>query len=161
LKVLTAIADKFNYNIDVNTLEAFMPTAAQEESMRNLCEMMGYDMKYYQSAITEIAMNFIGDKSIFTTNGITDLTLPMFSSITNAEKDINYVTLESKNFSPDLTSQNILCIEGQHVLCSTINNNIVTIDLLDDNNRFYLPETQIAENGIFVYSIKDGVKSTR
>ena len=161
LKVLTAIADKLNYNIDVNTLEAFMPTAAQEESMRNLCEMMGYDMKYYQSAITEIAMNFIGDKSIFATNGITDLTLPMFSSITNAEKDINYVTLEAKNFSPDLTSQNIMCIEGQHVLCSTINNDIVTIDLLDDNNRFYLPETQIAENGIFVYSIKDGVKSTR
>ena len=161
LKVLTAIADKLNYNIDINTLEAFMPTAAQEESMRNLCEMMGYNMKYYQSAVTEIVMNFVGDKAIFTDNGISDLTLPMFSSITNAEKDINYVTLEAKNFSTDLNSQNILCIEGQHVLCETINNNIVTIELLDDNNRFYLPETQIAENGIFVYSIKDGVKSTK
>lgn len=160
LKVLTAIADKLNYNIDVNTLEAFMPTAAQEESMRNLCEMMGYNMKYYQSAMTEIVMNFVGDKSLFTDKR-PSITLPMFSSITNAEKDVNYVTLEAKNFSADLTSQNILCIEGQHVLCETINNNIVTIELLDDNNRFYLPETQIAENGIFVYSIKDGIKSDR
>ena len=30
LKVLTAVADKLNYNIDSNTLEAFMPSAAQE-----------------------------------------------------------------------------------------------------------------------------------
>ena len=29
LKVLTAIADKLNYNIDANTREAFMPSAAQ------------------------------------------------------------------------------------------------------------------------------------
>ena len=48
LKVLTAVADKLNYTIDVNTLEAFMPSAAQEESMRKLTEMMGYNMKYYQ-----------------------------------------------------------------------------------------------------------------
>ena len=37
LKVLTAVADKLNYTIDANTLEAFMPSAAQEESMRKLC----------------------------------------------------------------------------------------------------------------------------
>ena len=36
-------------NIDKNILEAFMPTAAQEESMRKLCEMMGYNMKYATS----------------------------------------------------------------------------------------------------------------
>ena len=41
LKVLTAIADKLNYNIDKNILEAFMPSAAQEESMRKLCSMLG------------------------------------------------------------------------------------------------------------------------
>ena len=36
LKVLTAIADKLNYSIDANTIEAFMPSAAQEASMRKL-----------------------------------------------------------------------------------------------------------------------------
>jgi hypothetical protein len=30
LKMLTAVADKLNYNIDKNTLEAFMPSASQE-----------------------------------------------------------------------------------------------------------------------------------
>ena len=56
LKVLTAIADKLNYTIDKNTLEAFMPSAAQEESMRKLCAMLGYSMKYYQSAETTVTM---------------------------------------------------------------------------------------------------------
>ena len=58
LKVLTAVADKLNYNIDANTLEAFMPSAAQEESMRKLTEMLGYDMKYYQSATTEVKITY-------------------------------------------------------------------------------------------------------
>ena len=47
LKVLTAVADKLNYTINTNTLECFMPSAAQEESMRKLCDMLGYNMKYY------------------------------------------------------------------------------------------------------------------
>ena len=60
LKVLTAIADKLNYNIDKNILEAFMPSAAQEESMRKLCEMMGYNIKYYQSAVTKVRFTYTG-----------------------------------------------------------------------------------------------------
>jgi hypothetical protein len=34
LKVATALADKINYAVDANTLEAFMPSCAQEASMR-------------------------------------------------------------------------------------------------------------------------------
>lgn len=56
LKVLTAVGDKLNYTIDKNTLEAFMPSAAQEESMRKLCNMLGYSMKYYQSAETTVTI---------------------------------------------------------------------------------------------------------
>ena len=160
LKVLTAIADKINYNIDVNTLEAFMPSAAQTESMRNLCEMMGYNIKYYQSASTEINIKYVGDeKTQF--EEINEITLPMFTTVSNQEKDVNYVTLEAKNFSADNKSQTVVVMEGQHVQCETINNNVITIDMLDDNNRFYLPENQIAENGIFIYRISDGVKSGR
>ena len=61
LKVLTAIADKLNYNIDKNILEAFMPTAAQEDSMRRLCDMLGYNIKYYQSAVTPVTIRYSGN----------------------------------------------------------------------------------------------------
>ena len=58
LKALTGIADKLNYNIDKNILEAFMPTAAQEDSMRKLCDMLGYNMKYYRSAVTDVTIKY-------------------------------------------------------------------------------------------------------
>jgi hypothetical protein len=138
-----------------------MPSAAQMESMRNLCEMMGYNIKYYQSAATEVNIKLNSDAKAKFTDGINEITLPMFSVISNQEKDINYVTLEAKNFSATNTTQTIPVMEGQHVQCETINNNVVTIDMLDDNNRFYLPEHQIAENGIFIYRINDGIRSER
>ena len=58
LKVLTAVADKLNYNIDKNTLEAFLPSATQQESMRKICSMMGYNVKYYTSATTNVTITY-------------------------------------------------------------------------------------------------------
>ena len=36
---------------------------------------------------------------------------------------------------------------------SMLDNNVITLNQLTSNNRFYFPEVQIAENGIFVYSV--------
>ena len=156
LKVLTGIADKLNYNIDKNILEAFMPTAAQMESMRKLCELVGYDIKYYQSAETKVRISYTGN----TTDEEeklppTGLQLPKFTTITNADKDITFVTTNA--IPVYITNDNpwveVSCIEGQISKCESINeNNLITLAQLDDNYRYYLPEIQIAENGIFVYN---------
>lgn len=162
LKALAGIADKLNYNIDKNTLEAFMPTAAQEDSMRKLCSMLGYNIKYYQSAKTKISIKYHNsdpseEEAELLANG---LLLPKFSVITNNDQDISYVTLNPKPIyitaeSPTITD--LECIEGQIVKCEGVNdNNIITANQISEDNRFYLPETQIAENGIFVYNIYDG-----
>lgn len=156
LKVLTGIADKLNYNIDKNILEAFMPTAAQMESMRKLCELVGYDIKYYQSAETKVRIKYTGN-----TNDeeerlpATGLQLPKFTTITNADKDITFVT--TNEIPVFITNDNpgveVSCIEGQISQCESINeNNLITLTQLDDEYRYYLPEIQIAENGIFVYN---------
>ncbi len=161
LKVLTGIADKLNYNIDKNILEAYMPTAAQMESMRKLCELVGYDIKYYQSAETKARISYIGN-----TTDLTDdnkerlpepggLAIPKFTTLTNADKDITFVTTNTvplliTNITPWVE---VPCIEGQISQCESTNEyNLITLAQLDDNNRYYLPETQIAENGIFVYN---------
>ena len=156
LKVLTAIADKLDYNIDKNILEAFMPSAAQEESMRKLCDMLGYNIKYYQSATTTVTMSYVNtDKDLPIEHG---LTIPQFLTITNADKDINYIVInESKLISNDNKTITLDCIEGQIVACESDNDNIISMAQMDDNNRYYLPETQIAENGIFIYKVNDGV----
>ena len=81
LKVLTAIADKLNFEVDANTLEAFMPSAAQEESMRKLTEMMGYNMKYYQSATTNVQITYnTYDHTEIPADG-TEVTIDKFTNI--------------------------------------------------------------------------------
>ena len=162
LKVLAGIADKLNYNIDKNILEAYMPTAAQMESMRKLCEMVGYDIKYYQSAETTARINYTGnttDKDSDEYLPDTGLAIPKFTTLTNADKDITFVTT---NTAPLLITNlvpwvEVPCIEGQISKCESTNEyNLITLAQLDSNNRYYLPEVQIAENGIFVYNAISG-----
>lgn len=163
LKVLTAVADKLNYNIDKNILEAFMPSAAQRESMMKLCAMMGYNMKYYQSAETKVHIAYNGVDTDGNTISLPDdgLVLPKFTNITDTDKKINYVTMNAVHFiqDPNVDEANagletdVSVCEGQYVQCETDNNNLITLQDLDDENRYYLPETMIAENGIFIDSI--------
>ena len=156
LKALTGIADKLNYNIDKNILEAYMPTAAQMESMRKLCELVGYDIKYYQSAETKVRISYTGDVNDEEAEfPVTGLAIPKFTMITNASKDITFVTTNTIDalITKATPWVEVPCIEGQISQCESTNEyNLITLAQLDDNNRYYLPEVQIAENGIFVYN---------
>ena len=161
LKALTGIADKLNYNIDKNILEAFMPTAAQEDSMRKLCDMLGYNMKYYRSAEVDVKIKYHNsdpsDEEAAAMAAPGQL-IPKFTVITNSDKDISYFILDSeqdnKYISSDGAALTVHCMEGQVVKCeSNSDNNIITANQVKENNRFYLPETQIAENGIFIYNV--------
>ena len=100
LKALTGIADKLNYNIDKNTLEAFMPSAAQEDSMRKLCEMLGYNIKYYRSAVTNATIKYHNtDPEDEEYNAISaGLVIPKFTVLVN-NNDISYFTTESRMIS--------------------------------------------------------------
>lgn len=157
LKVLTAIADKLNYNIDKNTLEAFMPSAAQEESMRKLCEMMGYNMKYYRSATTDVLVYFSSTNSakVDYINANNKITLPKFNQFTNIDEDITYTSLEQAVFSKYNQGIEIPCIEGTINYCESDNDGRVTLTNLDDNYRYYFPVTNVAENGIFIYNLTE------
>lgn len=162
LKALAGIADKLNYNIDKNILEAFMPTAAQEDSMRKLCEMLGYNIKYNQSAVTEVTIKYHNnapgkDEEDIMAMG---LQIPKFAVVTNSDQDINYFIIPDADYpapayiSSGDPSKVFRCMEGQLVKCESLNeDNIITANQISEDNRFYLPESQIAENGIFIYNI--------
>lgn len=158
LKALTGIADKLNYNIDKNILEAFMPTAAQEDSMRKLCDMLGYNIKYYRSAKTNVTIKHHSNELSEEEDAELQkgLPIPKFTILTNSDQDINYFTINQTPvfISADTPIQTIECMEGQIVKCESINDNSVILpSQISELNRFYLPETQIAENGIFVYNV--------
>lgn len=157
LKVLTAIADKLNYTIDANTLEAFMPSAAQWESMKKLTDMLGYNMKYYRSATTNVKIAYQSANH----DEIPGVVLiDRYSNIKNVDDTINYVTVNEAYISSDIPTVTVECIEGELVECESDNDNIITMLLIDDNNRYYLPEQMIAENGIFITNVFDGTEAT-
>lgn len=161
LKVLTAITDKLNYNIDKKTLEMFLPTCAEWTSMQRLTEMLGYNMHYYISAETDVTVSIdvnglelSGDES-FPTTGVV---IPQFTAFTDTDGEISFVSTESTIVYAN-QPKNISCLEGQMCQCESDNNNLITLQQLDDQYRYYLPESQIAENGIFIYA-KDTSTST-
>ena len=98
LKLLAFIADKTNYNIDKEALEAFMASATQEDSMRKLCDMMGYDMHYYRSAETKVSFMWTGDY-LSTSVGKAQINIPRFTSITNDAQDVNYILTDPVTLS--------------------------------------------------------------
>ena len=62
LKLLAFLGDKNQYNEDKEILETMMPSCTREDSMRKLCDLRGYEMKYYRSATTPITFMFQGSK---------------------------------------------------------------------------------------------------
>lgn len=150
LKVLTAVADKLNYNIDKNILEAFMPSATQEDAMRKLCDILGYSMKYYRSATTPLTITYSGNVEL---DNDTKIEIPKYTTVTNVDEDIVYCLLNSVTFSDAITTQQVEAIQGTIQDCETNNGKIITLSNIDENNRYYLPESQIAENGIFINSV--------
>ncbi len=160
LKTLTAIADKLNYNIDKNTLEAFMPSATQQESMRKLTEMMGYNMKYYQAAICKVSISY-RDSNETPLSDFGSIYFPRFTNIKNEEEDVNYVTTEYFTLQDGVSSYQVDALEGELVECETDNDNIISLTHLDDNHRYLLPETNVAENGVFICNITDIAGSSR
>ena len=159
LKVLTAVADKLNYNIDKNTLEAFMPSATQEDSMRKLTEMMGYSMQHYRSATGKVTITYKSSNETPITDFTQGIYFPKFINLKNEDEDINYVTLEEFTLQPGQDSREISIIEGEVIECETNTDNLITAIHLDDSNRYFLPEYAIAENGVFITNIKDSTES--
>ncbi len=159
LKALTAIADKLNYNIDKNTLEAFMPSATQTESMRKLTEMMGYPMKHYIAATCDVNVSYNPqDKSKLDSY---EIYFPKYVNLKDIDEEINYVTLEEFTLTDTEPLRQIPAIEGSLVECETNSDNIISMVQLDDNNRYYLPEYNVAENGIFINNVYESNGTTR
>ena len=160
LKALTAIADKLNYNIDKNTLEAFMPSATQVDSMRKLTEMMGYNMQHYRSATGKVLISYKSSNELAIKDFEYGIYFPKFINLKNEDEDVNFVTLEDFTLQSGQDSREVAIIEGELLECEANNDYIINAMHLDDLNRYLLPEYAIAENGIFITNIADSKESS-
>lgn len=157
LKLGAILTDKLNYNIDKNVLECFPLSVTQERNARQLYNQLGYHMKWYEGATTNISMKWIGDNSNFY------VTIPAFTMVSDSDNSITYTlvgpddsstTLEFTPHSQDLKYDGstlvFKAIEGQALQYTLNNSTIIKATDLDSNRRLYFNDYNIAENGIFI-----------
>ena len=152
-KLLAFIGDKLSYNTDKNVLECFMPSCTQEESMRKLCSMMGYNMGYYHAAETYVTFTYTGDE--LKSDGSLYFTLPALSTVVASDDDegITFVLVEDATINTRGTSVTKRALQGNVQELNVGDTNIIQLSNIDDNNRIYLPSLLVAENGIFIKNI--------
>lgn len=155
IKLLAFIGDKNNYNIDKNILEQFMPSVTQDESMRRLCDMMGYNVKYYRSATAQVSFSYEGGDDtldeVLETSG--EFRLKAFDTSFKTEDSVVYTLLEDIEITDEIHIDTKTAIQGELKLLSVDGSDDsakVQVYNLDEENRIYFPDTNVAENGIFI-----------
>lgn len=162
LKLNAMVADKNNYNIDKNILEAFPASVTQEKNARNLFEQLGYSMKWYRSATTGISISWIGEAG----SDDAHFKIPRFTMICNDEGTVIYtltedcyITTTGTMYSEYVSDKSIVttvpAIEGIINEYSVDGNSLITLLNLDENNRLYFDINNVSENGIFINNVKD------
>lgn len=159
IKLIAFLGDKLNYNIDKNALEQFITSATQETSMRELTELLGYNMHYYRSAIASVNFRYLGDMGQTTTGDAQSLKnassfrIKAFDTTFKTEDNISYVLLDDIVVSKDkkYIDRPVRAIQGEEKKFTVTNgNNLVQLYNLDDSNRIYFPDVDVAENGVFI-----------
>ena len=154
LKLWAILADKNNYNIDKNILETFPLSVTQRANAQKLYDMLGYDMHYYKSAVTDITMWYIGN--VLTVMGdpdsekVTELTVPKFTMITDDSGEIIFTLLDETTFSAKASPVVVKAIQGTIHDYEVNGVTDITLDNLDSEYRLFFTESRIAENGIFI-----------
>ena len=159
LKLCAIIADKTNFNTDTAVLETFPISVTQSTNARKLFEQLGYYMKSYISATCTVSMAWsdpIEGSDIY-------YTMPAFSTVADETSSIVYTLIgpaeglsetEFKVGSQRIPQTGEIvafkAIQGVPVTYSVNGNTTITFDMLDSENRIYLPYSDIAENGIFI-----------
>lgn len=156
LKLLAFTADKINYNIDKSALETKLPSATQENSVKKITEMLGYNMSYMQSAVTPVTFMWQSNDlpSLSTDNYDKSVTLKAFETVlTDDNNSVNYTLTEDVKITNRYVEYKANAIEGSIVQAGINSDNILRIENLDSENKFYLNETAVASNGIFVIDV--------
>lgn len=149
LKADAIIADKNNYNIDKNILEVFPQTVTQDINARNIYKQMGYNMPWYRSGTGEQGFKWIGrDLTVGET-----VTIPKFTMFTDAENNYVYTSTEDVTLSGDKLTGTCPIVEGTIVELKVNGSAVIKYDCVDDNNRIYLPDYIVAQNGLFIYNV--------
>ena len=149
IKELALVADKLNYSADKNILEAFPLSVTQEDTSRQLYNLLGYYPRWYRSAVSDIQISWVGDD--YDSNTI--LEFPLFTQITDTDNNYVYTLIENPQINVKTKEiSTFKAIEGRVKRLEINGSSVITLDNLDDENRLYFPDYYVAQNGIFIYN---------
>lgn len=146
LKLNAIIADKCNYNIDKNILECFPLSVTQERNARQLFEQLGYYMHWYIAAKGDISLRWSATKP----DNVDAYTIPKFTTVADDENSTVYTIIEEKPLPLDGSFNAFSALQGVPVNYSINGETLITPQNLDADNRLYLEDMNVAENGIFI-----------
>ena len=155
-KLDAIIADKNNYNIDKNILETAPSSVAQLPDARALFDQLGYTMHWYVGGTTDLSLKFVKPTSEDSEQQElpVQVTLPRFSMVCNDDNSVVFTTTEEVILPTDGTVRAVPVIQGSKVDYTINDQELITIDYLDNENRLYFNDTNVAENGIFIRNDK-------
>lgn len=159
LKLDALIADKLNYAIDKNTLECFPLSVTQLRNARQLYDQLGYRMKWYKSATTQVSVSFNTDEP-----SAAYVAIPAFTMVSDENTSKVYTLIGPSNGSgtAHVGSGRLIfdgsvavfdAIEGIALNYEINGSKDITINNLDSNNRLYFNIADVAENGIYITNI--------
>lgn len=151
LKLDAIIGDKNNYNIDKNILEAFPETLTQEISARNVYKQLAYHMPWYMSGVCNVSMKWNGREL----ESYESVTIPAFTMLTNSDASIVYTLIEAPVFDVEHSVVSARAIQGTVTDVIVDGDRRLTLSNLDENNRIYLDDYNIAENGVFIMNYNE------
>ena len=150
LKLAAIIGDKDNYNIDKNTLELMPASVTQLPAARQIFDQCGYSMHHYIAAEGNVSVQIVDKEGTNTDN----YTIPRFTMFTDVDNSIVYTSTQPCVITNNSEAVDVIpVIEGTAVEYKILGDPIITLNHLDSNNRLYFPETNIAENGIFITNV--------
>ena len=155
MKEMAMMGDKLEYNKDKAARELFPSTVQQRSNAQELYDILGYRLKGWISATGYVSISLRASTALAGTVGNT-VTIPKFTRLEDANGLYNYVTTDTISF--DLTgaddtwseTKTVGIIEGEIKTLEVGGIDTIGISNMDENYRVYFPETNVAENGIFV-----------
>lgn len=162
IKLAALLGDKLNYNIDKNVLELFPTSVSQLSNARKLFDQCGYSMKYYNSASSIVSLTMVKEPedATYSAFGLEDeetykgtvrrYKIPRFTMVANSDNSCVYTLIEDALIESTGKTVEISAIQGTLNDLTVNGETLITLRNLDDNNKLYLPDVDVAENGIFI-----------
>lgn len=155
-KLLAFMGDKENYNIDKNALENFVLSCTQESSMRKNLAPLGYEMKYYHGATTDIQFTYTGDDLPTTYDESKWFIIPALKTVITSDDDsVQFVLIDNVSIHTKNETVTGTAIQGRLDTLMTGDSDIIQLENIDSNNRLYFPVSMVAENGVFIHCVDD------